>query len=75
MNEPVVISETLPGWVWCAVADAGELRRRIEDALSHFEIGRATAEEALPVDWEHVARQMADALEGREEEPFPSEGS
>jgi hypothetical protein len=75
MNDPVVISETLPGWVWCAVADAAALRRRIEDARVHYVIGLATDGQGLPVDWAHVARRMADALEGREEEPFPSEGS
>jgi hypothetical protein len=68
MSEPVVVSETLPGWVWCAVSDAATLGRRIEDARWHFAIGEAAAEEALPVDWEDVARRMAEALRGQDDE-------
>jgi hypothetical protein len=75
MDEPVVINETLPAWVWCAVAGAAELGRRVEDARRHYLIGTMAAREQLPVDWAYVARRMGEALEGREEEPFPSEGS
>jgi hypothetical protein len=76
MSEPVVISETLPRWVWWAMRDAAGLSRRVEDARMHYVIGEAAAEEGLPVDWRHVARRMADALDGREdEEPSQPEGS
>jgi hypothetical protein len=76
MSDPVVIAETLPEWVWCAVTDAAGLSRRVEDARLHYVIGEAAAAEGLPVDWRHVARRMADALDGREdEEPSHSEGS
>jgi hypothetical protein len=35
---------------------------RIEDALDHYQIGDDTMAWGLPVDWEHVARRMAEAL-------------
>jgi hypothetical protein len=35
---------------------------RIEDALDHYQIGYDTMAWGLPVDWEYVARRMAEAL-------------
>src|SRR4029453_7764030 len=63
-DEPVVISATLPGWVWCAVADAATLRRWIEDARVHYVIGLATDGQGLPRDSEHVAPRRAAARGG-----------
>lgn len=42
-------------------------RERIQDALDHYTIGYDTRACGLPVDWEYVARRMAEALgwEGR----------
>lgn len=37
-------------------------RERIGNALDHYTIGADTRAWGLPVDWEHVARRMAEAL-------------
>ena len=38
-------------------------QRRIQDALDHYHIGDATWHGGLPVDWQHVARRMVEALQ------------
>jgi hypothetical protein len=37
-------------------------QRRIQDALDHYAIGYDSMRWGLPVDWQHVARRMAEAL-------------
>lgn len=76
MSEPVILSETLPAWVMCAVADAADLNTRREEALDHYANGLATCRRGLPVDWRYVALRMAEALavvDGKEDLESPPE--
>jgi hypothetical protein len=49
--------------------EAERLRRLVEEALLHYEIGCGAADGGLPVAWDYVAERMASALREQDERP------